>query len=32
MLVVQHNCGQGYKSTVMALETALNIEASIVMV
>ena len=32
MLVVQHNCGQGYESTVMALETALSIGAGIVMV
>lgn len=31
MLVVQHNCGQGYESTIMALETALNIGAGIVM-
>lgn len=31
MLVVQHNCGQGYESTVLALETALSIEADIVM-
>ncbi len=22
MLVVQHNCGQGYESIIMALETA----------
>ena len=32
MLVVQHNCGQGYKSTVMALETALSVGAGIVMI
>ena len=32
MLVVQHNCGQGYESKVMALETALSVEACIVMV
>ena len=32
MLVVQHNCGQSYESTVMALETALSIGAGIVMV
>ena len=32
MLVVQHNCGQGYESTIMALETALSIGAGIVMV
>ena len=32
MLVVQHNCGQGYESMVMALETALSVEAGIVMV
>lgn len=31
MLVVQHNCGQGYESTIMALETALSIGAGIVM-
>lgn len=31
MLVVQHNCGQGYESTVLALETALSIGAGIVM-
>ena len=29
MLVVQHNCGRGYESTVMALETALDIGAGI---
>ena len=32
MLVVQHNCGQRYKSIVMALETALSIGAGIIMV
>ena len=32
MLVVQHNCGQGYESTIMILETALSIRAGIVMV
>lgn len=32
MLVVQHNCGQGYESTVMALETAISVGAGIVMV
>ncbi len=32
MLVVQHNCGQGYESRVMALETALSVEAGIVLV
>ena len=32
MLVIQHNCGQGYKSTVMALETVISIKARIVMV
>ncbi len=32
MLVVQHNCGQGYESTVMALKTALSVEAGIVLV
>ena len=31
MLVVQYNCGQGYESMVMALETALSIKAGIVM-
>ena len=31
MLVIQHNCGQRYESTVMALKTALCIEAGIVM-
>lgn len=31
MLVVQHNCGQGYESTIMTLETALSIGAGIVM-
>ena len=30
MLVVEHNCGQGYENTVMALEIALNIRAGIV--
>ena len=30
MLIVQHNCGRGYESTVMALETALNIGAGTV--
>lgn len=32
MLVIQHNYGQGYKNTVMALETALSVEAGIVIV
>lgn len=32
MLVTQHNCEQGYKSTVMVLETVINVEAGIVMV
>ncbi len=32
MLVVQHNCGQEYESTIMALETALSVEAGIAMV
>ncbi len=32
MLVVQHNCGQGYESTIMALETALSLKAGIVMI
>ena len=31
MLIVQHNCGRGYESTVMALETALTIKAGVVM-
>ncbi len=31
MLVVQHNCGQGYESKVLALEMALSIGAGIVM-
>lgn len=31
MLVVQHICGQGYESTIMALETALSIGAGMVM-
>lgn len=31
MLVIQHNCGCKYENTVMALETALNIEAGMVM-
>lgn len=31
MLVVQHNCGQGYENTIMALETALSIGAGMVM-
>ncbi len=31
MLVVQHNFGQSYESTIMALETALSIGAGIVM-
>lgn len=30
MLVVQHNCGQGYKIIVMILETVLNIKTGIV--
>ncbi len=32
MLVIQHNYGQGYKSTVMAMETAISVGAGIVMV
>ena len=32
MLVVQHNCGQGYESTIMALETGLTVEAGIFMI
>ena len=31
MLIIQYKCGHGYKSTVMALETALSIGAGIVM-
>ncbi len=31
MLVLQHNCGRGYKNMVIELETALTTEASIVM-
>ncbi len=31
ILIIQHNNGRGYESTVMALETALNIGAGIVM-
>ena len=31
MLIIQHNCGRDYESTVMALETALSIKAGIVM-
>ena len=30
MLVIQHNCGRGYKSTIASLETALSIGAGIV--
>ena len=30
MLIIQHNCGRGYESTVMALETELNIGAGLV--
>ena len=30
MLIIQYNCGRRYESTVMALETALNIGAGIV--
>lgn len=29
MLVVQHNCGRGYESTIAALETSLSIGAGI---
>lgn len=32
MLVVQHNYGQGYESTVMVMETALSLGAGIVMI
>ena len=32
MLLVQHNCGQGYKSIVIALETGLSVEAGIVLI
>lgn len=31
MLVIQHNCGRGYESTVMALKTALSIGAGMIM-
>ena len=31
MLIVQHNCGRRYESTMMALETALSIKAGLVM-
>lgn len=31
MLIIQHNCAQRYESIVMALETALNIGAGIMM-
>ncbi len=31
MLVVQHNCGQSYENTIMAIETAWSIGAGIVM-
>lgn len=31
MLIVQHNCGRGYESTITTLETALSIGAGIVM-
>ena len=30
MLVVQHNCGRGYESTIASLETAISVEAGIV--
>lgn len=30
MLVVQHNCGQGYESTIAALERTISTEAGIV--
>ena len=32
MLIVQHNCGQSYENTLMALETALSVGAGIVMI
>lgn len=31
IIIIQHNCGEGYESTVMRLEAALNIEAGIIM-
>ena len=31
MLIIQHNCGRGYKSIVMTLETALDKRAGIIM-
>lgn len=30
MLVIQHNCGREYKSTIASLEIAINIKAHIV--
>lgn len=30
MLVIPHNCGRGYESTIAALETALSIGAGMV--
>lgn len=30
MLVIQHNCGRGYESTIAALETTLSIGAGMV--
>lgn len=32
MLLVQHNCGQRYESLMMALEMALSVETSIVII
>ena len=32
MLVIQHNCGQGYESIVMVLETVISVGAGIVMI
>ncbi len=30
--MVQHNCGQGYKSTLMVMKTALSVGAGIVII
>lgn len=30
ILVAKYNCGQGYKSTIASLETAINIRAGII--
>ena len=32
MLLVQHNCGQGYESTLIALETGLSVKAGIILI